>query len=273
MAHRSALVTVMARAAEKAARGLLRDFGEVEQLQVSRKGPSDFVSNADRDSERIIRDELSRARPKYGLIMEESSAVVGEDTSHNWVIDPLDGTTNFLHGIPHFSVSIALEENREYVAGVVYDPAKDELFWAERGQGAYMNNRRIRVSGRRQLSESLFGTGTPFKGVGDPDGFVKQIAPIMRETAGVRRLGSAALDLAYVAAGRFEGYWESGLHPWDIAAGIVLVREAGGFVTDERGGNRFDKSSMIIAANPHIHGPLKDMVAPGGAEGRRDKPA
>src|SRR4051794_8398236 len=215
----------MTSAALKAARGLKRDFGEVEQLQVSVKGPGDFVSSADLRAERTLKTELRRARPGYGMLFEEAGISEGTDPHHRWIVDPLDGTTNFLHGIPHFAISIGLERDGEIVAGVIYEPTRDEMFWAEKGAGAYLNDRRLRVSGRRQLAEAALGTGPAFGGRGD---HAKSLAPparVMPATSGVRRLGAPALDLAYVAPGRFVGFWEHGLFAGDIAAGLVLVRE------------------------------------------------
>lgn len=260
MANTSALINVMTAAARKAARHLVRDFGEVENLQVSRKGPADFVSTADKKSERILHDELLKARPGYGFLMEEGGAIEGADSSNRWIIDPLDGTTNFLHGIPFFSISIALERDRELFAGVVYEPITDQMFWAEKGQGTHLNGRRLRVSSRRELADSLFATGIPFKGSAKDERFIAQLDAVMRESAGVRRLGSAALDMAYVAAGRFEGYWESAIHAWDIAAGVVLVREAGGFVSEIDGGKNFIANGNVLAANPLLHAPLGNLL-------------
>jgi len=260
MAQRSALLNVMTAAATKAARGLVRDFGEIENLQVSKKGPADFVTTADKKAEEVLVAGLTKARPRFGFLLEEGGKIEGADTSNRWIIDPLDGTTNFLHGIPHFSISIALERDGEPVAGVIYEPITDQMFWAEKGQGAYLNGRRIRVSARRRLEESLFATGIPFAGKLDHDRFLSQLKAVMAVSAGVRRFGSAALDLAYVAAGRYEGFWEFGLHPWDIAAGIVLVREAGGFVTDIGGGGMME-SGEILAANDSLHGPLLKILA------------
>ncbi len=257
MTTRSALITVMIAAAQKAGRALVRDFGEVEQLQVSKKGPSDFVSAADRKAERIVREELSRARPRYGFLMEEAGAIVGADTSNRWIVDPLDGTTNFLHGIPHFAVSIALERDAELVAGVIYSPINDELFWAEQGKGAVRNGRRLRVSARASLDSALFATGIPFAGRDGHEPFLKQLGRVMAQAAGVRRFGAAALDLAYVAAGRYDGFWETGLQPWDMAAGIVLVREAGGFVSTIDGKPTMMETGDILAAN----GALRDSLA------------
>ncbi len=251
----------MTAAANKAARGLVRDFGEIENLQVSKKGPGDFVSAADKKAEQTLVAELTKARPGYGFLLEEQGVIEGTDTSNRWIIDPLDGTTNFLHGIPHFSISIALERDGELAAGVIYEPVTDRMFLAEKGQGAYLNDNRIRVSARRSLEESLFATGIPFAGKEDHDRFLGQLKSVMAVSSGVRRFGSAALDLAYVAAGRFEGFWEIGLNPWDMAAGIVLVREAGGFVTDITGGGGMLESGEIIAANDLLHGPLKEILA------------
>ncbi len=261
MASRSAIVTVMTRAAYKAARGLVRDFGEVENLQVSKKGPADFVTAADIKAEKVLRHELQRARPKFGLLLEESGTVEGADASRRWIVDPLDGTLNFLHGIPHFAISIGLEQDGEIVAGVVYDPLRDELFHAEKGGGAFLNDRRMRVSSRGSLGEAVFATGIPWTGRGGHGEYLAQLARVMESTAGVRRTGSAALDLAYVAAGRFDGFWESALAPWDIAAGILLVREAGGFVSDFAGGAVALESGDIVAANDRLQDGLKALLA------------
>ncbi|MCG8651119.1 MAG: inositol monophosphatase [Pirellulales bacterium] len=251
----------MMMAAEKAGRALTRDFGEVENLQVSRKGPSDFVSVADTKAERIIRQELEKARPGYGFLMEESGATAG-DGDRRWIVDPLDGTLNFLHGIPHFAISIALEERGSVIAGVVYQPLTDEMFWADRGEGAYLHDRRLRVSGRSSLGDSVIATGIPYRGHGDADSYIRELRSIMGEVAGVRRLGAAALDLAYVAAGRCDGFWETGLSAWDVAAGAIIVREAGGIVTDGQGRSATIESKSFVAANPDIHAPLLKLVSP-----------
>jgi myo-inositol-1(or 4)-monophosphatase len=253
MAGRSPLITVMIRAAQKAGRGLVRDFGEVENLQVSRKGPADFVSAADLKAEDTLRQELTRARPRFGWLMEEGGAVEGEDKDRRWIVDPLDGTTNFLHGIPHFAISIALEQEGVPVAGVVFNPVTDELYWAERGVGAYLNDRRLRVSSRSNLADALIGTGMPFKGRGDSIGFQRELAMIMPHVSGIRRMGAASLDLAYVAAARFDGFWETSLNPWDVAAGIVLVQEAGGFATDIDGKSPALKADTVVAGNALMH--------------------
>jgi myo-inositol-1(or 4)-monophosphatase len=252
MTQASANVNIMIKAARKAGRSLLRDFGEVENLQVSAKGPGDFVSRADTRAEQLIREELTQARPNYGWLGEESAEVKGADPTRRWIVDPLDGTTNFLHGLPHWDISIALEHKGEIVAGVVYDPIKDEIFVAEKGAGAWLNDRRIRVSGRRDMIEMIFATGIPFGGRRDLPDTLRDLAALTPRTAGIRRFGAAALDLAYVAAGRYDGFWERGLNAWDVAAGLLLVREAGGFVGAlEDGADVFD-SRTVIAANPHV---------------------
>ncbi len=271
MALRSPAINVMVRAAEKAARSLRRDFGEVEQLEVSRKGPADFVSNADLKADRTLREELARARPDYGLLTEEQPESPAADGRHRWIVDPLDGTSNFLHGIPHWAISIALEREGELVAGVIHDVVKNELYWAEKGQGAWLNDRRLRVSGRRRLEDALLATGMAFKGREKGADFLGQLAAAMSETAGVRRFGSAALDLAWVAAGRFDGFWERNLGPWDVAAGIVLVREAGGYVTEIAGPGRPGSGASILAANDALHRPLMRLLA-GGERRRADAP-
>jgi len=260
VAIRSPILNVMGNAALKAARGLIRDFGEVEQLQVSIKGPGEFVSTADLRAERTLKTELRRARPGYALLFEEGGAEAGDDPRHRWIVDPLDGTTNFLHGIPHFAISIALERDGEIVAGVIYEPIRDEMYWAEKGVGAYVNDRRLRVSARRQLGEAVIGTGMPFGARAGDSAYVESLAAMMRATSGIRRMGSAALDLAYVAAGRFDGFWEFGLMPWDIAAGILLVREAGGYISDLAGGHDMMTSGDVIAANDHLHLPLAALI-------------
>ncbi len=261
MATRSATLNVMIQAANKAARGLKRDFGEVENLQVSLKGPADFVSAADLKAEKTLRQELAKARPSYGFLLEESGAIPGKPgESRRWIVDPLDGTTNFLHGLPHFAISIALEDAGEIVAGVVFDPIKDDLFYAETGKGAYLHDRRMRVSGRQHLNAAVVATGMPFKGRDSHPEFLAELAAIMPETAGVRRWGTASLDLAYVAAGRYEGFWERGLEPWDIAAGILLVREAGGYVTALSGKPIDLQEGSVLATNDRLHGPLSRLL-------------
>lgn len=261
MAHpRSALLNVMTAAAQKAARRMVRDFGEVENLQVSKKGPADFVSIADKKAEEVLVKELQKARPGFGFILEENGTIEGSDTSNTWIIDPLDGTTNFLHGIPHFAISIALMRDNDLFAGVIYNPVTDELYWAEKGQGAFLNGRRLRVSGRAHLAEGLFATGVPFLGMEKDARFLERLESVMKVSSGIRRFGSAALDLAYVAAGRYDGFWECGLQPWDMAAGIVLVREAGGFVSDIDGKRKMLDSGTVVAASDKLHAPLLKLV-------------
>jgi myo-inositol-1(or 4)-monophosphatase len=268
MVSHSGLITVMERAARKAAGRLRRDFGEVEQLQVSRKGPADFVSLADQRTEQSLVEELRHARPDWGLLLEEGGTIEGNPLKPRWIVDPIDGTTNFLHGIPHFAISIAVQEPKpggqgwgEISHGLVYQPLTDESYWAEKGRGAWLHDRRLRVSSRRHLDESLVATGIPFKGHGDTERFQKILGAIAPEVAGIRRFGSAALDLAWVAAGRYEGFWEEDLNFWDIAAGLILVREAGGFVTDFRGGDANIAKGQILAANGELHSRLHKLVA------------
>ncbi|MCO5057942.1 MAG: inositol monophosphatase [Rhizobiaceae bacterium] len=250
---RSAIINVMVQTAMKAGRSLARDFGEVQNLQVSLKGPGDYVSQADRKAEDIIYTELSKARPGYSFLMEERGAVEGDDAQHRWIVDPLDGTTNFLHGIPIFSISIALERQGQLVAGVIFNPAMDELYTAERGGGAFLNDRRMRVAARRKLSDTVIGTGIPHLGRGEHGKSLVELRNVMAETAGIRRLGSAALDLAYVAAGRMDGFWERSLSAWDLAAGILMVREAGGFCTAIDGGDSMLDDGTIVAGNEDVH--------------------
>jgi myo-inositol-1(or 4)-monophosphatase len=257
---RSALLNVMVQAAFKAGKSLARDFGEVQNLQVSLKGPGDYVSQADRKAEKLLREELLKARPTYGFLGEESEEIKGTDGAHRWIVDPLDGTTNFLHGIPTFAISIALERNGEIVAAVVLNPATDELFTAERGGGAFVNDRRLRVAMRKNLSDAVIGCGLPHLGRGNHGKFLVELRHVMGEVAGVRRLGSASLDLAYVAAGRFDGFWERDLSAWDIAAGILLVREAGGFVSDMDGGSAMLDMGSVVAGNEYIQKALMEVV-------------
>lgn len=253
----SALMNVMLKAARKAGRGLARDFGEVTQLQVSLKGPANFVSAADHKAEEVLREELERARPGYGFLLEESGQIDGTDKSHRWIVDPLDGTTNFLHGIPLFAISIALERDSELIAGLVYNPASGETFTAEKGKGAFLDDRRLRVAARQSLDDAVIVTGIPHRGKSGHDAFLGECGLLMRHVAGIRRTGSAAIDLAWVAAGRFDGYWERGIQAWDMAAGIVLVREAGGYVTDADFGPRMLETGGIVAANEAVHQGLK----------------
>jgi len=245
----SALINVMFAAARKAARSLKRDFGEVEKLQVSIKGPANFVSAADQRAEDILFGELSKARPGYGFLGEEGGVRDGADKSHRWVVDPLDGTTNFLHGIPHFAISIGLERDGVPVAGLIYNPANEEMFIAERGKGAFLNDRRIRVAARSRLDEAVVACPLPHIGRGDLALGLRETGAMQSRVAGLRRYGAAALDLAWVAAGRVDGYWERNINPWDMAAGIVLVREAGGYVSDCDGGDEMFAKGHIVAGN------------------------
>ncbi|VFU09127.1 inositol monophosphatase family protein [Methylocella tundrae] len=258
---RSALMNVMTAAAIKAGRGLKRDFGEVENLQVSVKGPGDFVTAADKRAEKVLYEELAKARPGYGFILEESGEIEGSDKSHTWIIDPLDGTTNFLHGLPIFGISIGLVREGQIVAGLVYNPANDDMFIAEKGQGAYLNNRRLRVAARRDLSDALIGCGVPHLGKADGHAqFKTELAAVMAKAGNVRRLGSAALDLCYVAAGNYDGFWERGLKSWDMAAGIIMIKEAGGFVTDADGGVDMLGKGSVCAGNDVIQRALLALI-------------
>lgn len=254
MALKPAIINVIENACRKAARGLLRDFGEVEQLQVSRKGPADFVSAADVKAEELLKRELMKARPDYGWLGEET----GEEkrTSRadaRWIVDPLDGTTNFLHGLPHWCISVAVETRGDITAAGIFEPIRGEFFWSEKGAGAWLDDRRLRVSGRRDLADALIATGIPFKGIGDPEVYIPTLAALMPHIAGIRRFGSAALDLAYVAAGRYDAFWELGLNPWDVAAGVLLVRESGGFVTEIGGRTYKPGAPHILAGNSELH--------------------
>lgn len=262
-------MTVMQNAAQKAARSLLRDFNEVEMLQVSIKGPGDFVSQADLKAESIIRTELEKARPGYAFLMEESGASGSDNWSWRWVVDPLDGTTNFLHGIPHWAISIGLQKrdeqgNVEIVSGLVYNPVANEMFWAEKGIGAFLNERRLRVSARRDMSQALFATGIPFaiSNTEKRQKFIQILQSLMPQIAGIRRYGAAALDLAWVAAGRYEGFWEMDLKPWDVAAGILLVREAGGLVADPQGKplDDLEMSVNTVAGNMALFSKIRETV-------------
>ncbi len=259
----SALINVMVAAARKAARSLKRDFGEVEHLQVSLKGPANFVSAADRRAEQILCGELAKARPGYGFIGEEGGRQEGSDKTHRWIVDPLDGTTNFLHGIPQFAISIALERERTIVAGVIYNPANEELFVAERGKGAFLNDQRLRVAARTRLAEAVIGCGLPHLGRGDLALFRTEFAVVQEKVAGLRRFGAAALDLAWVAAGRLDAHWERDLSPWDMAAGLLIVREAGGFVTDLDGGDDMFAKANIIAGNEAMQRALLSLIRQG----------
>jgi len=259
MAH-SALLNVMIKAAYRSGRSLKRDLGEVENLQVSVKGPRNFVTAADRRAEEILREDLAKARPDYGFLGEEGGARAGTDQTQRWIVDPLDGTTNFLHGIPHFAVSIALERNGVIAAAVTYNPANDDLFVAERGKGAFLNDRRIRVAARQRLADAVVACGLPHYGRGDLALARREIAAAQQHFAGLRRFGAATLDLAWIAAGRLDAYWERDLSPWDLAAGMLLVREAGGFVSDLDGGNAVLTKGHVAAGNETMHRELLRLL-------------
>lgn len=261
MAVLSPIMNIMHRASEKAARSLTRDFNEVENLQVSTKGPGDFVSAADRRAEEIIFEELKKARPDYSFLMEENGAVKGSNPEYRWIIDPLDGTTNFLHGLPHWAISIALEHKGEIIAGLVHDPVKDDIFHAEKGKGAFMRRRRLRVSGRNDLMLATIATGAPRRSQAQRDKFIAEYRAMISVAPGLRRFGAAALDLAYVAAGRFDGFWERDLKPWDIAAGLLIVKESGGFVSDidDIRKNPLDTGN-VLAASENLMDPMARVL-------------
>ncbi|MDQ2765052.1 MAG: inositol monophosphatase [Pseudomonadota bacterium] len=262
MVSHSGLISIMERAVRKAAPRLRRDFGEVQNLQVSRKGPADFVSLADKRAEETIVEELRHARPDWGLLVEEAGEIPGDPTKPRWIVDPLDGTTNFLHGIPHFAISIAVDDPVGGIThGMVYQPITDEGFWAEKGRGAWVQGNRLRVSSRRDLADAVVATGIPFLGHGDFAEWSRIFGAVAPEVAGIRRFGAAALDLAWVAAGRYDAFWESGLKPWDVAAGYLLVKEAGGFITDYRGTDRAVEKGEVLAANDLLHSRIHKLVA------------
>lgn len=261
---RSALLNVMVQAVMKAGRGLVRDFGEVQNLQVSVKGPGDFVSAADRRAEKVLVEMLTRARPGYGFLTEETGVIPGTDETHRWIVDPLDGTTNFLHGIPIFAVSLGLERDGEVVAGVIYNPVLDELYVAERGTGAYLNGRRLRVSARRDLATSVIAGGLGKLSTDARVRFVRENTFAIAEAAGMRVNGSAASDLAWVAAGRLDGYWQHGLSPWDMAAGLIIVAEAGGLVSDASGRQKMLETGSVIAGTEAIHRRIVEAVRKAG---------
>src|SRR6187399_259298 len=258
----SALINVMVKAARRAGRSLKRDLGEIEHLQVSLKGPANFVSLADKRAEEMLLTDLTKARPGYGFIGEEGGIRIGDDKTHTWIVDPLDGTTNFLHGIPQFAISIGLERSGTILAGVIYNPITDELYVAERGMGAYLNDKRLRVAARKRLADSVIACGLPHLGRGDLKLGLRELGAVQDKVAGLRRFGAAALDLAFVAAGRLDGYWERNISPWDIAAGLILVREAGGFVTDLDGGDGMNTKKHIVAGNEPIHRELLKALKP-----------
>ena len=260
MAYLSPALNVMIAAARKAGRPLIRDFGELENLQISMKGPADFVTTADKRTEQILIDELTKARPGYAFLGEEGGIVEGRDRTHRFIIDPIDGTTNFMHGIPQFAISIALEREGQLVSGVVFNPVTDDLFTAEKGHGAFLNNKRLRVAARKEMGAAVIATGLPFMGKEGHARAVAEMGAVMNVTAGIRRMGAASLDLAFVAAGRFDGFWEHGLQPWDMAAGILLLKEAGGVITDMQGGEQMMTNGQVVCANENLHPQLLKLL-------------
>jgi myo-inositol-1(or 4)-monophosphatase len=260
----SALINVMVKAARRAGRSLARDLGEIENLQVSLKGPANFVSLADKRAEEMLYADLAKARPGYGFIGEEGGTREGTDKSHTWIVDPLDGTTNFLHGIPQFAISIGLQREDTVIAGVIYNPANDELYIAERGKGAFLNDQRLRVAGRRQLDECVIACGLPHIGRGDHVLALKEMAALQNKIAGFRRFGAASLDMAFVAAGRLDGYWERNLKSWDMAAGQIMVREAGGTVSGIEGHDNALTTGNVICGNEFVHSELVRLLKPLG---------
>ena len=256
----SALINVMVKAARRAGRSLKHDLNEIEHLQVSLKGPANFVSLADKRAEEMLYTDLAKARPGYGFIGEEGGTREGEDKTHTWIVDPLDGTTNFLHGIPQFAISIGLSREGTVIAGVIYNPANDELYIAERGKGAFLNDQRLRVAGRRKLADCVIACGLPHSGRGDHAQFRAEMIDIQDKVAGLRRFGAASLDLAFVAAGRLDGYWERNLSPWDIAAGQIIVREAGGIVSGIEGHDNALTSGNVVCGNEFVHAELVKIL-------------
>lgn len=259
----SANLNIMLKAARKAGRSLVKDFREVENLQVSMKGAGDFVSRADLAAEAILKEELLGARPTYGWIAEEGGEIEGADPTRRWIVDPLDGTTNFLHGLPHWAISIALEHRGKIVAGVIFDAAKEEMFFAEKGEGAWMNDTRMRVSGRNRMIESIFATGLPFAGRPDLPDTLQELARLLPATAGVRRWGACSLDMAYVAAGRYEGFWERSLKAWDLAAGVIIMQEAGGMIEPIKKGRNIVEDGEVICSNEPIFDQFAKVIRNG----------
>ena len=258
----SALINVMVKAARRAGRSLKRDLGEIEHLQVSLKGPANFVSLADKRAEEMLYTDLEKARPGYGFLGEEGGKREGSDKTHTWIVDPLDGTTNFLHGIPQFAISIGLQREDTIIAGVIYNPANDELYIAERGKGAFLNDQRLRVAGRRQLNECVVACGLPHIGRGNHQLALQEMAALQSKVAGFRRFGAASLDLAFVAAGRLDGYWERNLQSWDVAAGLLMVREAGGTVSGIQGSDDPLLTGHVVCGNEFVHGELIKILKP-----------
>ena len=253
----SANINVMVKACRKASKILIRDFGEIENLQVSLKGPGDFVTASDKKVEKILIEELLKARP----ILSEEIGEINNDKSFKWIIDPIDGTANFLHGIPHFAISIGLEHDKEIICGIIYDPIKDEMFVAEKGNGSYLNNQRMRVSSRSKLKDCIIFTGGPKRESKDRELTIKEYNSFSSKVLiPIRKLGSASLDMAYVAAGRCDGFWQRNLNYWDIAAGIILVKESGGFITDFEGNDEYIQNKTILAANTKINNEMIEVL-------------
>ena len=256
----SANINVMVKACRKASKILIRDFGEIENLQVSLKGPGDFVTASDKKVEKILIEELQKARPNYSILSEEIGEI-NNDKSFKWIIDPIDGTANFLHGIPHFAISIGLEHDKEIICGIIYDPIKDEMFVAEKGNGSYLNNQRMRVSSRSKLKDCIIFTGGPKRESKDRELTIKEYNSFSSKVLiPIRKLGSASLDMAYVAAGRCDGFWQRNLNYWDIAAGIILVKESGGFITDFEGNDEYIQNKTILAANTKINNEMIEVL-------------
>ncbi len=259
MLPKSALLTVIVKACDKAAKSLIRDFNELEHLQVSQKGPADYVTHADIRTEKLLREELLRARPKFGFLGEESGEKKGESDTR-FIVDPIDGTLNFMHGIPHFCISVGVQQGEDIIAGLIYDPIKQEIFWAEKDAGAFCNGRRLQVARRKNLNDAVLSTGVPTAARPGQEVFARQITSLLPKVAGIRRMGSAALDLAYVAAGRFDGYWENHIKIWDMAAGILIVTEAGGKISDAEGSDNMLATGCVVASNPVLHGELLKLL-------------
>ena len=253
-------INLITRACMKASRSLIRDFGELENLQVSSKGPGDFVSSADKRTEKTIIEELQKAHPEYGIVTEETGIINKSNIKNRWIIDPIDGTMNFLNGIPQFAISIAYEEDNEIICGVIFNPITNEMFCAEKGNGAYLNNSRIRVSNKKKLKDALLVTGGPNGASKIKNKIYSEYINVSNNVSSVRKFGSAALDMAYVACGRFDGYWQRELNYWDIAAGVIILREAGGFIDFFEGDTRYPLKKNVLASNPNIHQELKELI-------------
>ena len=253
-------INLITKACMKASKSLIRDFGEIENLQVSSKGPGDFVTSADKRTEKILIDELQKAHPEYGIITEETGIINKSNTKNRWIIDPIDGTFNFMNGIPQFAISIGYEEENEIKCGVIFNPIMNEMFCAEKGNGAYLNNSRIRVSNKNKIKDALIVTGGPKRASEIKEKIFSEYINVSNNVANVRKFGSAALDTAYVACGRFDGYWQRELNYWDIAAGIIILKEAGGFVDFFEEDKNAPLKKNIIASNSFIHEELRELI-------------